>query len=149
MQRGFRRSNRDLRGVKIGIPRVLNVYSIGPFMRTYLESLGLPKENVVFSPPTSEEMWAEGGRYGSIDPCFPSKVIQAHVHELLTHTNTDPKARPAQLHLVPLHHPCAELGAAHHGQRLLPHRRGQPQRDQGRVHQRGRSLRPGRRAVCR
>jgi activator of 2-hydroxyglutaryl-CoA dehydratase/predicted nucleotide-binding protein (sugar kinase/HSP70/actin superfamily) len=94
MQRGFRRSNRDLRGVKVGIPRVLNVYSIGPFMRTYLESLGLPKENVVFSPPTSEEMWAEGGRYGSIDPCFPSKVIQAHVHELLTHTNTDPKRGP-------------------------------------------------------
>ena len=26
-----------------------------------------------------------GGRYGSIDPCYPSQVIQAHVHELLFH----------------------------------------------------------------
>ena len=27
--------------------------------------------NVVFSDYTSEEMWAEGGKYGSIDPCYP------------------------------------------------------------------------------
>jgi hypothetical protein len=47
----------------------------------------MPRENVVFSEPTTnEEMWQEGGRYGSIDPCFPSKVIQAHVHELLFHS---------------------------------------------------------------
>jgi len=25
----------------------------------------------------------KGGKYGSIDPCFPSKVAQAHVHNLL------------------------------------------------------------------
>ncbi|MNW54557.1 hypothetical protein D3C74_321650 [compost metagenome] len=28
-------------------------------------------------------MWQEGGKYGSIDPCYPSKVAQAHVHNLL------------------------------------------------------------------
>ncbi len=28
-------------------------------------------------------MWAEGGKYGSIDPCYPSKVAQAHIHNLL------------------------------------------------------------------
>src|SRR5690606_24925563 len=32
-----------------------------------------------------EEMFAEGAKYGSIDPCFPSKVVQAHVHDLLFH----------------------------------------------------------------
>src|ERR1700761_6618288 len=30
-------------------------------------------------------MWAAGGRYGSIDPCFPAKVTQAHIHDLLFH----------------------------------------------------------------
>ncbi|HHH10875.1 MAG TPA: CoA activase, partial [Sorangium sp.] len=32
---------------------------------------------------TNEEMWVEGGKYGSVDPCFPSKVVQAHIHNLL------------------------------------------------------------------
>src|SRR5207253_1807248 len=27
----------------------------------------------------------EGGKYGSIDPCYPSKVSQAHIHNLLFH----------------------------------------------------------------
>ncbi len=67
----------------IGMPRVLNMYSTAPFFRTYFEALGIPKKNVVFSEPTNEEMWVEGGKYGSIDPCFPSKVVQAHVHNLL------------------------------------------------------------------
>ena len=58
-------------------------YSTAPFFRTYFEALGIPKKNVVFSEPTNEEMWVEGGKYGSIDPCFPSKVVQAHVHNLL------------------------------------------------------------------
>ena len=93
-QRGFRRSHRDLTGVKIGIPRVLNLYSTAPFFRTFLETLGLPQENVVFSTTTNEEMWAEGGRYGSIDPCFPSKVTQAHVHELLFHAHADSRRGP-------------------------------------------------------
>ncbi|MFZ5478086.1 MAG: BadF/BadG/BcrA/BcrD ATPase family protein [Myxococcota bacterium] len=92
--RGIKRSHADLSKVKVGLPRVLNMYSTAPFFRTFLESLGLPKENVVFSTATSEEMWAEGGRYGSIDPCFPSKVTQAHVHELLVHAHTDPRRGP-------------------------------------------------------
>src|SRR5207248_2080981 len=41
------------------------------------------KEIAVFSDPTSEGMWVEGGKYGSVDPCFPSKVAQAHIHNLL------------------------------------------------------------------
>ena len=92
--RGFQRSHRDLSQVRVGLPRVLNMYSTGPFFRTFLETLGLPKENVVWSTATSEEMWTEGGRYGSIDPCFPSKVTQAHLHELIFHGHTDPKRGP-------------------------------------------------------
>jgi predicted nucleotide-binding protein (sugar kinase/HSP70/actin superfamily) len=69
--------------VRIGIPRVLNIWSTAPFWRTYLEALGIDKNNIVFSDFTSEEMWQEGGKYGSIDPCYPSKVAQAHIHNLL------------------------------------------------------------------
>ena len=93
--RPFRRSGSKtqelLRRTRIGIPRVLNCYSTAPYFRTYFEALGVPKQNVVFSDPTSEEMWVEGGKYGSIDPCFPSKVTQAHIHNLLFHHHTDEK----------------------------------------------------------
>jgi activator of 2-hydroxyglutaryl-CoA dehydratase/predicted nucleotide-binding protein (sugar kinase/HSP70/actin superfamily) len=69
--------------LRIGIPRVLNLYSSAPVWRTYFETLGLADTNIVFSDTTSEEMWAEGSRYGSIDPCYPSKVAQAHIHNLI------------------------------------------------------------------
>lgn len=69
--------------IRIGIPRVLNIWSTAPFWRTYFEALGIDQRNIVFSDNTSEEMWQEGGKYGSIDPCYPSKVAQAHVHNLL------------------------------------------------------------------
>jgi activator of 2-hydroxyglutaryl-CoA dehydratase/predicted nucleotide-binding protein (sugar kinase/HSP70/actin superfamily) len=71
------------KNLRIGIPRVLNIYSTGPLWRTYFEALGLDERNIIFSDQTSEEMWAEGSRYGSIDPCYPSKVAQAHLHNLI------------------------------------------------------------------
>jgi len=70
-----------LKSAVIGIPRVLNVYSYAPFFRTYFEALGVKK--VVFSDFTSEELYGRGSNRGSIDPCFPSKVAIAHVHNLL------------------------------------------------------------------
>jgi predicted nucleotide-binding protein (sugar kinase/HSP70/actin superfamily) len=45
--------------------------------------LGVDSRNVVFSDETGEEMWQAGGKYGSVDPCYPSKVCQAHIHNLL------------------------------------------------------------------
>jgi len=80
------------------------MYALGPFFRTYFETLGLPKKNIIWSPPTSEELWAEGGRYGSIDPCFPSKVIQAHIHELLFQAHTDERRRRGPLNFI--YYPC-------------------------------------------
>ncbi|WP_372636229.1 BadF/BadG/BcrA/BcrD ATPase family protein [Cohnella sp.] len=85
--RRFERSSDESRErrskLRIGIPKVLNLWSTAPFWRTYLETLGIEQKNIVFSDNTSEEMWQEGGKYGSIDPCYPSKVAQAHVHNLL------------------------------------------------------------------
>jgi len=93
--RPFRRSGpavkEKLRRTRVGLPRVLNMYSTAPYLRTYFEALGMPKQNVVFSDHTTEEMWVEGGKYGSIDPCFPSKVAQAHIHNLLFHHHSEEK----------------------------------------------------------
>ncbi len=96
--RPFQRSSQEtldrLKDTRIGMPRVLNMYSTAPFFRTYFEALGIPKKNVIFSEPTSEEMWVEGGKYGSIDPCFPSKVVQAHIHNLLFHQHAPERKKP-------------------------------------------------------
>ena len=75
---------RDKRkSIRIGIPRVLNIWSTAPLWKVYFETLGIPRHQIVFSEETSEEMWKAGAKYGSVDPCYPSKVIQAHYHDLL------------------------------------------------------------------
>jgi activator of 2-hydroxyglutaryl-CoA dehydratase/predicted nucleotide-binding protein (sugar kinase/HSP70/actin superfamily) len=87
VDRPFQRASAEIwakrKEVRVGIPRVLNLYSTGPFWRTYFETIGLDTRNVVFSDETSEEMWQAGCKYGSVDPCYPSKVCQAHIHNLL------------------------------------------------------------------
>ncbi len=94
-QRSSPESLLERQKMRIGIPKVLNVYMVAPFLRAYLETLGIQKQNVVFSDYTSEEMWLEGGKYGSIDPCYPSKVAQAHIHNLLFHHHDDGKTPEA------------------------------------------------------
>lgn len=69
--------------LRIGIPRVLNAYSTNPLFSAYFESLGVPVKNLVYSDYTSEELYKEGAKRGSIDPCFPSKVALPHVHNLI------------------------------------------------------------------
>src|SRR5947208_3188300 len=69
--------------LRIGLPRILNVYSIGPILSAYFESLGIPAENLVYSDYTSETAYEAGPKHGPIDPCFPSKVGIPHVHNLL------------------------------------------------------------------
>ena len=87
VRRGFQRSDAEAQEyraeVRVGIPKVLNIYTAAPLFRTFFETAGLNPRNVVFSDFTSEEMWAAGNKYGSIDPCFPAKVAQAHIHNLL------------------------------------------------------------------
>src|SRR5439155_993277 len=71
------------KGLRIGIPRILNMYSIAPILSAYFESLGIPAENLIYSDYTSETLYKEGAKRGAIDPCFPSKVGIPHVHNLL------------------------------------------------------------------
>jgi predicted CoA-substrate-specific enzyme activase len=69
--------------LRIGIPRVLNQYSVNPIFSAYFESLGIPHQNLVYSDYTTETLYKEGAKRGAIDPCFPSKVGIPHVHNLL------------------------------------------------------------------
>ncbi|MGE0082681.1 MAG: acyl-CoA dehydratase activase-related protein [Thiohalomonadaceae bacterium] len=69
--------------VRIGIPRVLNIYSHAPFFIGYFTALGVPYRNIVFSDYTDQDLYKRGARRGSIDPCFPSKLGIPHVHDLL------------------------------------------------------------------
>ncbi|MFB3915534.1 MAG: BadF/BadG/BcrA/BcrD ATPase family protein [Terriglobales bacterium] len=69
--------------LRIGIPRVLNQYSVNPLFSAYFEALGIKSENIVYSDYTSEELYKSGAKRGAIDPCFPSKVGIPHVHNLL------------------------------------------------------------------
>ncbi len=69
--------------LRIGMPRVLNMYAYAPLFSAYFESLGLRPENIVYSKFTTAEMYRTGSSRGSIDPCYPSKIAIAHVHDLL------------------------------------------------------------------
>ncbi len=68
---------------RIGMPRVLNMYSMTPVFTGYFAALGVKAENMIFSDYTSEALYKEGAKRGSIDPCFPSKLGIPHVHNLL------------------------------------------------------------------
>jgi activator of 2-hydroxyglutaryl-CoA dehydratase/predicted nucleotide-binding protein (sugar kinase/HSP70/actin superfamily) len=69
--------------IRIGMPRVLNMYTYAPFFSGYFESLGVQPENLVYSDFTTGELYREGASRGAIDPCFPAKIGIAHVHNLI------------------------------------------------------------------
>lgn len=84
------------RPLRLGIPRVLAMYRGAPLFRAYLESLGA---KVVFSPSTHEKMWLEGAGHGASDPCFPVKVVLAHVHHLVDRVHD--RGRPLDAIVAP------------------------------------------------
>jgi predicted nucleotide-binding protein (sugar kinase/HSP70/actin superfamily) len=84
--------------LRIGIPRVLNQYSQNPFFSAYFEALGVKPSNIIYSDFTSEELYKEGAKRGAIDPCFPSKVCLAHMHNLL---EVKHKKKPLDLIVFP------------------------------------------------
>ncbi len=69
--------------LRVGIPRALNLYTYAPLFSAYLESLGVNARNIVYSDYTTDALYRSGSARGAIDPCFPSKVALAHVHNLL------------------------------------------------------------------
>jgi len=84
-EKHLRMNQRQMRrgDLRIGIPRALNMYAHVPFFTAYLQTLGIPFEQIVFSDHTTDDLFREGSKRGSIDPCFPSKLALSHVHNLL------------------------------------------------------------------
>ncbi len=74
--------------VRIGMPRVMNLYSMAPVFMGYFQSLGVAAENLVWSDYSSEELYRGGAKRGSIDPCFPSKLGIPHLHNLMEKKHT-------------------------------------------------------------
>ena len=69
--------------LRIGIPRVLNIYAIAPLFGAYFESLGILPQNIVYSDYSSKKLYRKGAKMGAIDPCYPSKLAIPHVHNLI------------------------------------------------------------------
>ncbi|MDR2084105.1 MAG: acyl-CoA dehydratase activase [Bacteroidales bacterium] len=66
--------------IKIGIPRVLNMFENYPFWHTLLNECGIEP---VLSPESTFEMYQKGvGSVMSDNICFPAKVVHGHIHLL-------------------------------------------------------------------
>jgi predicted nucleotide-binding protein (sugar kinase/HSP70/actin superfamily) len=73
--------------LRVGIPRVLNLWSTHQFWIGFLEALGIETRRIEFSSDTSEEQartYAKGR--GTVDCCYPVKCISGHYGELLART---------------------------------------------------------------
>ena len=51
----------SVRGLRIGIPRVLNQYTCNPMFSAYFEALGVPAENLVYSDYTTVSAQLKAG----------------------------------------------------------------------------------------
>jgi predicted nucleotide-binding protein (sugar kinase/HSP70/actin superfamily) len=70
--------------LRIGIPRVLNMWSTHRFWLALLTSLGVDPRKIVFSSETSEEQMRDFGRgRGAVDCCYPVKCMVGHYGELI------------------------------------------------------------------
>jgi len=70
--------------LRIGIPRVLNLWSTHQFWCGLFGALGVDPRNLVFSSDTSEEQGRQFGKgRGTVDCCYPVKCISAHYGELV------------------------------------------------------------------
>src|ERR1700704_587086 len=70
--------------LRVGIPRVLNIWSTHQFWLGLLVALGFDPRRIVFSEVTSDEQGREFGRgRGTVDCCYPVKCMSGHYGELL------------------------------------------------------------------
>jgi predicted nucleotide-binding protein (sugar kinase/HSP70/actin superfamily) len=77
-------SPKDRSQVRVGIPKVLNIWTTHQFWVGFLKSIGIESENIVFSSDTSEEQGREFGKgRGTVDCCYPVKCMSGHYGELM------------------------------------------------------------------
>lgn len=70
--------------LRVGIPRVLNLWSTHQFWIGFLEALGIEARRIEFSSDTSEDQARQFGKgRGTVDCCYPVKCVSGHYGELL------------------------------------------------------------------
>jgi predicted nucleotide-binding protein (sugar kinase/HSP70/actin superfamily) len=75
---------KDRSQLRVGIPKVLNIWTTSQFWVGFLKGLGVASENIIFSSDTSEEQSREFGKgRGTVDCCYPVKCISGHYGELV------------------------------------------------------------------
>jgi predicted nucleotide-binding protein (sugar kinase/HSP70/actin superfamily) len=75
---------KDRSQLRVGIPKVLNIWTTHQFWVGFLRDLGVESENIIFSSDTSEEQGREFGKgRGTVDCCYPVKAMSGHYGELI------------------------------------------------------------------
>jgi predicted nucleotide-binding protein (sugar kinase/HSP70/actin superfamily) len=75
---------KDRSQLRVGIPKVLNLWTTHQFWVGFLKDLGVSSENIIFSSDTSEEQGREFGKgRGTVDCCYPVKCMSGHYGELI------------------------------------------------------------------
>ena len=70
--------------LRIGIPKVPNIWSTHQFWMGFFTELGIDPLAIVFSSDTSEEQNRQFGKgRGTVDCCYPVKCISGHYGELV------------------------------------------------------------------
>jgi len=70
--------------LRVGIPRVLNLWSTHQFWVGFFDALGIDARRLEFSSDSSEEQSRQFGKgRGVVDCCYPVKCISGHYGELL------------------------------------------------------------------
>jgi len=70
--------------LRIGIPRVLNLWSTHQFWIGFFDALGVDPRRLEFSSDSSEDQARQFGKgRGTVDCCYPVKCINGHYGELL------------------------------------------------------------------
>jgi hypothetical protein len=89
---------KDRDTIRVGIPKVLNIWSTHQFWLGFLTSLGIQSSNIVFSADTSEEQFRTFGKgRGTVDCCYPVKCLSGHYGQLIFG-----QKRPIDLLLSPM-----------------------------------------------
>ena len=70
--------------LRVGIPRVLNLWSTHQFWVGFFDALGIEARRLEFSSDSSEDQARQFGKgRGTVDCCYPVKCISGHYGELL------------------------------------------------------------------
>ncbi len=76
--------SKDRSKIRVGIPKVLNIWNTHQFWIGFLTGIGIKHTNIIFSSNTSEEQAREFGKgRGTVDCCYPVKAMSGHYGELI------------------------------------------------------------------